>query len=165
LNLPLSSTTTTSTTTTTTTLFSSNNTILFDEYSIEQLEKKFENESIEQGGHWKPRSITKNKIAIIIPYRDRLKNLQLFLLNMPLFLQRQNCEFVIYLIEPIKGLKFSRSLLSNIGYLEALKSKHNWNCFFFHDVDMLPQSNLNIYKCDNDVPVHYSVVINFPNKK
>ncbi len=84
---------------------------------------------------------------------------------MPLFLIRQKVEFGIYLVEPINDLKFSRSILSNIGFIEALKSKNNWTCFFFHDIDLLPESNLNLYKCDNKLPVHFaSVIIESPDK-
>ena len=137
-----------------------NNSILNEQFSLTELENLFENHSVKLGGHWKPKSCISNyKIAIIVPYRDRLSNLKSFLLNMPLFLIRQHVEFAFFLVEPINGLKFNRGLLMNIGFIESLKSENNWNCFFFHDVDMLPESNLNLYKCDYELPIHYAVAV------
>lgn len=77
------------------------------------------------------------------------------------FLVRQNLTYGIYLIEPVQNVTFNRGLLMNIGYKEALKDtdKFNWNCFFFHDVDMIPESTLNYYKCDYETPIHYAVSV------
>lgn len=42
---------------------------------------------------------------------------------------------------------FNRAKLLNIGYLEALKD-YNWDCFIFHDVDLVPENDHNLYVCD-----------------
>ena len=120
---------------------------------------------MKSGGKWKPISCEpKYKIAIIIPYRDRLSNLKLFLSNMHPFLINQNVQYGIYLVEPFANLTFNRGLLMNIGFVESLKDVNNdqdeqWDCFFFHDVDMIPEDLRNIYKCDQDLPVHYAVAV------
>ena len=76
------------------------------------------------------------------------------------FLINQNLTYGIYLIEPLANLTFNRGLLMNIGFIESLKdSNHLWDCFFFHDVDMLPEDLRNYYKCDYDLPVHYAVAV------
>lgn len=36
----------------------------------------------------------------------------------------------------------------NIGYKEALK-REKFDCFIFHDVDLVPEHDRNIYLCDN----------------
>lgn len=54
-------------------------------------------------------------VAIIIPYRDRLPNIKVFLNNMHQFLTRQKINYGIYLIEPVEKLVFNRGLLMNIG--------------------------------------------------
>ena len=46
-------------------------------------------------------------------------------------------------------------MLFNIGYLEAIKVG-GWDCFIFHDVDLLPENDFNIYSCPQ-MPRHMSV--------
>jgi beta-1,4-galactosyltransferase 3 len=78
-----------------------------------------------------------------------------------MFLARQKAQYGIYLIEPIQNLTFNRGLLMNIGFIEAIKQKDiEWDCFFFHDVDMLPELNSNFYRCDPEIPLHYAVAVN-----
>ena len=46
----------------------------------------------------------------------------------------------------------------NIGYLEA--SKHApFDCYIFHDVDLLPENNLNLYSCYRS-PLHIGAYMN-----
>ena len=50
--------------------------------------------------------------------------------------------------------------VGHFGFIESLKdSNHLWDCFFFHDVDMLPEDLRNYYKCDYDLPVHYAAAV------
>lgn len=51
--------------------------------------------------------------------------------------------------------KFNRAKLLNVGYLEALKEE-NWDCFIFHDVDLVPENDFNLYTCE-DQPKHLVV--------
>lgn len=50
---------------------------------------------------------------------------------------------------------FNRAKLLNIGYLEALKD-FSWDCFIFHDVDLVPENDHNLYKCEQQ-PKHLVV--------
>lgn len=52
-------------------------------------------------------------------------------------------------------MKFNRAKLLNVGYLEALKD-YKWDCFIFHDVDLVPENDLNLYVCDSQ-PKHLVV--------
>lgn len=132
------------------------------EYELREIENKLSKYSI-INGHWSPFSCRNRfKIAILIPYRDRLSNLKTFLLNMHQFFISQYLYYTIYLIEPIEKLTFNRGLLMNIGYLEALKEKE-FDCFFFHDVDMIAEDRRNIYECDPIYPVHYAVAVSKHN--
>ena len=75
----------------------------------------------------------KIKIAIIIPYRDRLVNLELLLRNLHPFLNRQNAYYGIYIVEPVSELLFNKGLSMNAGFIEASK-EDDYDCFIFHDV-------------------------------
>jgi hypothetical protein len=121
------------------------------------LKKQMPNISL--GGQWKPNNCTPNyKIALIIPFRDREENLKFFLNHMHPFLARQQLEYGIYLVEPLVNLTFNRGLLMNIGFVEALKDKNDWQCFIFHDVDLLPEDERNFYSCSN-TPTHMSSAV------
>ncbi len=88
------------------------------------------------------------------------------------------------------GVKFNRGMVKNIGFVESIKDlvqakkedpriKINWNCFVFHDVDLIPEIknifcastslfqvvNIRLFrkndtriecKCDRDYPKHYA---------
>ena len=45
----------------------------------------------------------------------------------------------------------------NAAFKQALVDQ-DWNCFVFHDVDLIPETNLNMYTCPQH-PRHMSVAI------
>jgi hypothetical protein len=98
------------------------------------------------------------KVAIIVPYRDRSRNLHIFLYYMHLFLSQQNIYYGIYLVEPLPKLKFNRAMLLNIGFVESLY-ENDWDCFIFHDVDLLPENINNLYTCDANAPKQMAIAI------
>lgn len=49
-------------------------------------------------------------------------------------------------------------MLMNIGFVEAMKIRW-FDCFIFHDVDLLPEDDRNIYSCPEQ-PRHMSVAVN-----
>lgn len=118
------------------------------------------------GGQWSPSScIARYRVAVIVPFRDRDYNLQLFLAHMHPFLSKQQLEYGIYLVEPTGEITFNRGLLMNIGYVEALHDTDSkWDCFVFHDVDLLPEDERNIYSCP-ETPRHMSSAVSTLNYK
>jgi hypothetical protein len=134
------------------------------EYELEELSNRFKKYSL-QNGTWKPKNCeTKHNVAIVIPYRDRLSNLKLFLSNMHQFFMDQYLSYTIYLIEPLEKLVFNRGILMNIGFLEALKDGNNKaDCFFFHDADMIAEDRRIIYECDPNYPSHFAVAVSKNN--
>merc|ERR1712241_1201733 len=54
-------------------------------------------------------------------------------------------------------------MLFNIGASEAMKS-YSYDCFIFHDVDLLPEDDRNIYSCPRQ-PRHMSAYIDKFNYK
>ena len=71
--------------------------------SMEELEsvfKKKDNMLLEPGGRYKPYACSANhRAAIIIPFRNREEHLLLFLQHMHPFLQRQQIEYGIFIVE------------------------------------------------------------------
>lgn len=110
------------------------------------------------GGWYKPKECNaRDRVAVIIPYRDRTQHLPIFLANIHPFLMKQQIEYGIFLIEQIAEGLFNRAALMNIGYMEALKL-NDWDCFIFHDIDLLPMDDRNLYTCP-DQPRHMSVAV------
>lgn len=100
------------------------------------------------------------KVAIVVPYRDRPGNLNAFLRYMHVFLAEQNLfDYGIFIVEPRQDLVFNRALLLNVGFLEVLKIDPSYDCFIFHDVDMLPERDDNLYMCNPIYPKQFAILI------
>lgn len=129
---------------------------LTDIPSMEGLENQIP--GLDLGGRFKPASCrSRHKVAIIVPYRDREEHLRIFLYNLHHFLQRQQVDYGIYIVEQSGSGAFNRAMLMNVGAAEALK-QHEFQCFIFHDVDLLPEDDRNLYTCPV-MPRHMSVAI------
>ena len=72
-------------------------------YEMPEIEETHRNTSIRLGGHWSPSHCTsRHRVAIIIPYRNREMQLRIFLNFMHSFLQKQQLDYQIFLIEPVR---------------------------------------------------------------
>jgi len=101
----------------------------------------------------------RNKVAILIPYRNRDRELRVLLHHLHPILQRQQLSYGIFVIEQAGDNYFNRGMMFNIGYTVAMNlTKNYWQCFIFHDVDLLPEDDRNLYSCPNN-PRHMSVAI------
>jgi hypothetical protein len=101
--------------------------------------------------------------AIIITFLKRDKNLIELLLNLHSFLQRQFIHYKIFVAEQFNSNEpFNKGRLYNIAF-KYIKSKYknNVNCFILHDVDLIPESDYNLYECDNFMHTarHLSLII------
>lgn len=70
---------------------------------------------------------------------------------------KQQADYGIFVVEQFGNGLFNRAALMNIGFLEAIKLSH-WNCLIFHDVDLIPLDDRNLYRCPIQ-PRHMSVAI------
>lgn len=126
---------------------------LSDLHSLKQLS------AVQKGGWWLPHNCSmKETVAIIIPFRDRDTHLAKFLRHMHPILQRQNIHYRIFVIDQVDKNNFNRGKLMNVGFKEALKF-FPYNCFVFHDVDLLLENDNNFYGCLSS-PQHMSTAIN-----
>ncbi|KAG0724964.1 Beta-1,4-N-acetylgalactosaminyltransferase bre-4 [Chionoecetes opilio] len=111
------------------------------------------------GGHFTPGDcLARYKVAVIIPYRDRVSHLSVLLHHLHPILQRQQVDYTIFVVEQAGKGKFNRAMLMNVGALEALRH-YPFNCFIFHDVDLLLEDDRNLYTCPEQ-PRHMSIAIN-----
>ncbi|KAK5641726.1 hypothetical protein RI129_010273 [Pyrocoelia pectoralis] len=124
--------------------------------TVLELEKRFT--WLKPGGHFFPETCRAlHKVAIIIPFRSRGEHLLLFLQHMHPLLRRQQIDYTIFVVEQEGNGPFNRAMLMNIGYKEALNF-NNFHCFIFHDIDLLPEDDRNLYNCPEQ-PRHMSVAI------
>ncbi|XP_051560689.1 beta-1,4-galactosyltransferase 1 [Myxocyprinus asiaticus] len=115
-----------------------------------------ENPLLFMGGRYKPSNcVAHQKVAIIIPFRNRDEHLKYWLHYLHPVLQRQQLDYGVYIIEQDGDVTFNRAKLLNVGYVEALK-EYDYDCFIFSDVDIVPMDDRNIYKCSSQ-PRHLSV--------
>ncbi|XP_048397383.1 beta-1,4-galactosyltransferase 4 [Stegostoma tigrinum] len=121
--------------------------------TFEQVQKS--NPKVQEGRYRPQECHAVQRVAILIPYRNRERHLLYLLEHLHPFLQRQLLDYGIYVINQAGNGVFNRAKLLNVGFLEALK-EHQWDCFIFHDVDLVPENDFNLYLCDHE-PKHLVV--------
>uniref|UniRef100_A0ABK0M5H4 Beta-1,4-galactosyltransferase n=1 Tax=Rattus norvegicus TaxID=10116 RepID=A0ABK0M5H4_RAT len=121
--------------------------------TLEEVQAK--NPKVSRGRYRPEECKALQRVAVLIPHRNREKHLIYLLEHLHPFLQRQQLDYGIYVIHQTGSKKFNRAKLLNVGYLEALKEE-NWDCFIFHDVDLVPENDFNLYTC-GDQPKHLVV--------
>ncbi|XP_054164090.1 uncharacterized protein LOC128961827 isoform X2 [Oppia nitens] len=110
------------------------------------------------GGFWEPTNCyARHRVAIIIPFRDRKHHLSILLYHLHPILKRQLLSYKIYVIEQFGNDTFNKGVLMNAGVREALK-ENDFHCFVFHDVDLIPEDDRNLYSCPF-YPRHMSVAV------
>ena len=98
-----------------------------------------------------------NKYAIIIPYRNDEDNVRLEQLNKFIDFAKNNFDekVKIYIIEQDENNKFNRGKLLNVGIKLAKNIEH----YIFHDVDLIPDTNLlEYYSTYPSIPIHIARV-------
>jgi hypothetical protein len=90
----------------------------------------------------------KNKLAIIVPYRDRQSHLEVFVPYMEQYLK--DYDYKIFVIEQSDSKPFNRGKLLNVGAKIAIKEGFDY--FALHDVDMLPLKGVDYSY--SETPIH-----------
>jgi len=103
----------------------------------------------------------RQRVAIIVPYRNRPTQLESLLDHLNPILERQQLEFQVFIVNQLEDGTFNRAKLMNAGvkYLKE-QSEIEWDCYIFHDVDLLLEDYGGLYRCSNDHPRHLSAAIN-----
>jgi hypothetical protein len=109
------------------------------------------------GCYTPPDCYPRQRVAIIIPYKNREQHLKSILATLHPMLQRQRSSYCIFVSEQEDEGRFNKGAVMNAAFREVTKSG-SFDCIIFHDVDMLPENDYNIYQCENS-PVHLSPLI------
>ena len=102
-----------------------------------------------------------DKLAIIVPYRDREEHLNTFVPHMHEFLKDKGIEYDIFIAEQADDRPFNYGKLCN-SVVKELDVEYNYFCF--HDIDMLPVSD----DCDYgypETPIHLATNVEVHNNK
>ncbi|CAK8671241.1 unnamed protein product [Clavelina lepadiformis] len=90
----------------------------------------------------------RQSVAIIIPYRDRETHLRLWLHYTLGTLIMQQLYFTVFVVEQEATGVFNKGQLMNTAFnWVTTYSGHKFDCFIFHDVDMIPEVPGNFYQC------------------
>ncbi|XP_062983019.1 beta-1,4-galactosyltransferase 3-like isoform X2 [Elgaria multicarinata webbii] len=117
------------------------------------------NPYVRSGGCYSPPHCQASyKTAVIVPHRNRVRQLRHFLYYLHPFLQRQQLNYCIYLIHQAGSGPFNRAKLLNVGVREALKDD-DWDCLLLHNVDLIPRNDYNYYACNENYPKHMVIEI------
>lgn len=120
------------------------------------------NEILKKRLHSRNLTITRDqkKLSLIIPYRNREENLKIFLPTIKQYLQNQNIDYELIVVEQADLKPFNKAKLLNIAVLNSRKDS---DYFVFHDVDVLP-CNIDYRYCNHSLKP-FSVVTDASNKR
>ncbi|XP_078738638.1 beta-1,4-galactosyltransferase 4 [Lampetra fluviatilis] len=118
------------------------------------------NRAVSRGGRARPSACAaRQRVAVLVPHRNREAHLVHLLNSLHPLLQRQQLDYAIYVVHQAGTAMFNRAKLLNVGFLEAL-SEAPWDCVVLHDVDLIPEDDRNFYGCGSQ-PRHLVVGRNF----
>jgi len=113
----------------------------FDAFTFKSLNYSFMT-SLQPGGSWAPKTCkARHRVALVIPYRNRLENLKYWLFNMHLFLQRQEIEYTVFIVEQMFNENFNKGILMNAAFKLIFEAQigNVYDCILFHDIDLIPE--------------------------
>lgn len=90
-----------------------------------------------------------HKLGIIIPYRDRYEQLEIFRKHIFGYLSPKGLKFELIIVEQDNEKLFNRGMLLNIGFKYA--EEIGCDYVVFHDVDMLP---IDVDYSFSEIPLH-----------
>jgi len=71
-----------------------------------------------------------------------------------MFFKRQQLRYCIFVAEQYDDGVFNKARIMNAAFVYITKL-YDFDCFIFHDVDMLLENDLNVYRCGK-FPKHLS---------
>lgn len=74
-------------------------------------------------------------MCVLVPYRDRESHLEVFLNEVPKYLDTTGIDYSIKILEQTKDGLFNKGSLFNVG----VSLNPNFNYYVLHDVDLIPE--------------------------
>ncbi|XP_032675503.1 beta-1,4-galactosyltransferase 7 [Odontomachus brunneus] len=96
---------------------------------------------------------SQHRLAILVPFRDRFEELLIFVPHMQKFLDKQDINYHIFVLNQVDRYRFNRASLINVGFLETEKA---FDYIAMHDVDLLPMNDQLSYAFPSIGPYHIS---------
>ncbi|XP_055971450.1 beta-1,4-galactosyltransferase 7 [Sorex fumeus] len=100
----------------------------------------------EEDPSWGP-----HRLAVLVPFRERFEELQVFVPHLHRFLSRKKVPHHIYVLNQVDHFRFNRAALINVGFLESSNSS---DYIAMHDVDLLPLNDQLDYGFPEAGPFH-----------
>lgn len=94
-----------------------------------------------------------HKLAVIVPFRDRFEEMMEFVPHIHAFLQRQEVDHEMWIMNQVDKHRFNRAALLNIGFL---LSRNTCDYLVMHDIDLLPLNDQLLYRYPTTGPLHIS---------
>ena len=92
------------------------------------------------------------RLAVLVPYRNRSSELDLFLPHMSSYLRGQSISHLFVIVNQLDGHRFNRAALINVGFLQ---SRSSVDYLVMHDIDLLPLNERELsYRYPKKGPVH-----------
>ncbi|EFN82787.1 beta-1,4-galactosyltransferase 7 [Harpegnathos saltator] len=101
----------------------------------------------------KHKKTSQHQLAILVPFRDRFEELLMFVPHMQKFLDKQDINYHIFILNQVDRYRFNRASLINVGFLETEKA---YDYIAMHDVDLLPMNDQLSYAFPSTGPHHIS---------
>ncbi|KAJ8965279.1 hypothetical protein NQ314_004242 [Rhamnusium bicolor] len=93
---------------------------------------------------------SKHRLAVLVPFRERFEELLEFVPYVHNFLNNQQINHDIFILNQVDAYRFNRASLINIGFLQT---KTDYDYVAMHDVDLLPL-NTNLSYTYPETPFH-----------
>jgi len=101
--------------------------------------------------------MTKHKLGVCVPYRNREQHLKQFIPTVSKFLKSKDIDFKIYFAHQVDDKLFNRGAMKNIAAKHAFEDGCDY--IVWHDIDMVPEDDTCDYSFPNDNPQHIAVRI------
>ncbi len=101
--------------------------------------------------------MTKHKLGVCVPYRNREEHLKQFIPRVSKFLEDKGIDYAIYFAHQCDDKLFNRGAMKNIAAKQAFEDGCDY--IVWHDIDMVPEDDTCDYSYPAENPQHIAVNI------